>query len=467
MIKLANPVLASEDGNNRGSRFDFGVEPRTSRVRGRGQQRRRGDFGATPPTPAPSPSPSPSPSPTPAPIGGDIGLISMGAPMIAALSFDTNASGTLGDVGDGTSSTNLFGRFGPGVTDQLSASPTRVNDYNSFTSAIGTSSLTGFRYSLLSTATGVRVISPLTALISPLENDTVITRLGLTLTGRELSGYDAYSGIESTNAAERSRARAVTALNLKSLAFFGFMTTDKGSETSAFRIHPFIEPLNSLSRSAPLDLNAPAQWDALLGNHPFVASTTANHRAAAAGLLARFGQAVDQYLTTQRSVADIEYGLRILILPEIEALIANRRSDAEIARINAIDVATISAAFRDFAAIPLIPAAADRLMAVADYREVTLSAELAAGSPTGLGLTANDGFVSPFTIFDSDDLRIDSARVPTQFSGVVVVEAAASGALQVRRLVRTRQVVWIEYDIVAPNGARATGRAYLLFPSLD
>jgi len=387
--------------------------------------------------------------------------------MIASLTFDVDSDTVFGNAGDLSSSTNLRGLFGPGVSDQLAATPTSREAFDRFLIASGTSSLTGFRYSMLQSVGGIRVVSPVTALLIDTDDNTTAARLALGMTGRELTTFDAFAALESSDPDVRARARAVTALNLKTLVYYGIRSADKGFATSAFQINPSVQFMRELTQVGVLDLNSAAQWEQLLRGTTDVFPSSPNV-AAATALMARFGRAIDQHLTTQRSVADIEYAARLLILPEIERLMENRvNGAADLARINAFDVPAIVAALQQFSAIPLAPQSATALMAVADYREVTLALELPSGCRIGTELNCNDGFVSPFTAFDSDDLRIENIRIPSQFAAVATLETSAAGLPQVRRIGFDRQFIWIAYDAVAPNGARGTGRVYVLFPALN
>lgn len=421
-----------------------------------------GGGDSSPPTggQVPMPSLTPTPTPTPPPPEATPFQATMGAPLIAGVTFDINGNLNFGDVGDIFTETNRRGEFGLNAAGRQSPNPPPATS-TATVEVRGVSALTGFRYSQIRSPGGGAIHSPITTLLRGPSDDRTPQNLGLSINAETLLTFYAYAALEQ-GGPNVATARRVIATDLKLLALAGFATGDRAFSTDFIRVHEIVSALATEIESGPVDLNSSTDLDRILRRLPRTASLTPSARAAATGLLSRFGEVVDRHLTNAASIADIEYGLRIDILPELDSLLPESFPAGE-ARIAAIDVDTILSRFRSYAAIPRINAESGVLAAVVDYRELVFlnSITLPARCVDSSALTCNDLYLDPRVAINVSDLEVTAVRVPQQFSSFLTAERLVDGSVRLTRHTDERTLVWFDYDVRGPDGATASSRAYV------
>ena len=417
-------------------------------------------------TPAPVPAPSPSPTPTPTPTPGVAFVASAGAPLIGGVLFDADGDGKPSDD-DIQTQTNRRGEFGLGAVGRMSPVPPPAQA-NFAASLSGISADTGFRYSQLDVPAGVVAFSPVTMLSRPADHHIVSQNLGLGLTATELAQFDSFRAMESSDQQRRALGLAVTALNLKLLAIAGYETLDSAYSTGFFRISRGSRIVRAEVLTQALDLNSASSQRHVIDRSERYAGSSPDARDAAAQLLARYGAAVDQYLTGPDDIAAIEYALRVRLVHELRELAGE--SSAQIAHANTIATADIVQWFRDFEAVPRPDTRTANLIAVVDTREISgptrITLATACGDGATSALTCNDGFVDPRGTINISELRVSAVRMPSRFSGVLGVRLLADGGVQLDRLTDDYGLAWFDYDIVSPDGSTASSRCYVYLNSL-
>lgn len=416
--------------------------------------------GGDSPPPTGAPTPTPTPTSTPPPSEATPFQATMGAPLIAGVTFDMNGNLTFGDKEDISTATNRRGEFGLNAVGRQSAT---LPPATSTTMVVvsGVSALTGFRYSQIRSPGGAAIHSPTTTLLRGLSDDRTPRNLGLPIDAETLLTFYAYAALEQ-GGADVTTARRVIATDLKLIALAGLATSNRGFTTSFINVRDIAGALDAELEAGAVDLNSASDLDRILRRLPRTANLTPSARAAATGLLARFGEAVDRHLTDAASIANIEYGLRIDILPELDLLLPESFPAGE-ARIAAIDVDTIVTRFRSYAPIPIINAESGVLAAVVDYRELVFldSITLPARCADGNALTCNDLYLDPRVPINVSDLEVSAVRVPQQFASLLAVELLADGSVRLTRRTDQRVLVWFDYDVHGPDGATASSRAYV------
>ncbi|MBX7535768.1 hypothetical protein K3175_08845 [Qipengyuania sp. GH1] len=430
-----------------------------------------GDGSApAPPTggpPAPAPAPAPSPSPTPTPTPSVAFSAAAGAPLIARVIWDTNQSGAFGDrvnnADDLVTATNRRGAFGRDATGRL----TTVEPLAEPTAAIqvgGVSTQTGFVYTRVTAPRGATIVSPVTSLFGTIDDDGVAANLGLGMSAAEISTFDALALLDSTDAAVAQRARNILALNLKLLAQAGFETTETGSTTQAIIVGPHLDAVRAQAQAAPIDFNSATSILSILQRSSRAGRTSAAGRRAAAALLATFGSAVDQHLSSGGRIADVEYALRIDIVPLLNNIFnTSAPTDSDLAKANTQTAATIRGWFDQYTEIALIPAASGEFVAVPDrvsmigLRFQTFPA--ACSNPASF--VCNDVTLSAAGPLNAQQTAITAVRVPPQYQSAINAELLVTGEVRVTLLQTIERIVWIEYDARDAKGNTSTSRAYI------
>ena len=384
----------------------------------------------------------------------------MGAPLIAGVTFDINGNLIFGDGADIRTATNRRGEFGLDAVGRQSPTPPPATS-TATVEVSGVSALTGFRYAQIRSPGGGAIHSPITTLLRGPNDDRTPQNLGLSIDAETLLTFDAYSALRE-GGPNVSIARRVIATDLKLLALAGLATPDRASSTDFIVVRAMVGALAGELEAGPVDLNSTSDLDRILRRLPQTAGLTPSARAAAAGLLARFGEAVDRHLIDTGAIADIEYGLRVDILPELDLLLPQSFPAGE-ARIAALDVDTILSRFQSYDAIPPINAESGVLAAVVDYRELVFIASitLPARCADGNALTCNDLYLDPRAAFNVSELEVSAVRVPQQFASLFTAERLADGSVRLTRRTDTRTLVWFDYDVRGPDGAMASARAYV------
>lgn len=428
-----------------------------------------GGSGDTILVPAPAPTPAPTPSPTSNPSPNVAFRAIAAAPLVGTVIFDTNGSGVIGDSIQGNSdlivATNRSGEFGRDAVGRQSstmppANATVVGEMS------GASTLTGFIYSNVGAPLGAAIYSPVTSLFGSTDEIILATNLGLGLTGNQIGNFDSFAGLSSPDGTIQMRAKQITALNLKLLAQAGLETRGKPSVTSSISVWPNLDSVRAQLLTGAVNFNSSTSILQILARSRRAAFTSDEGGRAAAQLLARYGEAVDRYLTSAARIADIEYGLRLLVLPELEVILnSNLPTSAQVSRISAITTDDLVSGFSEFASINAISATSTAFVPVVDYfsisgvTETTLASRCTSGSNSP---TCNDVDFTVGAPLDVQTVQLTDVHVPAQFASKISVTRGPDGTLILRRLAAERQLVWFEYDARNQEGASGTSRAYVL-----
>jgi hypothetical protein len=396
----------------------------------------------------------------------------MAGPLVGTAMFDTNGSGVIGDSNangsDLVTSTNRGGEFGRDAVGRLT--PTVPPATATSTAKVGgVSALTGFYYQDIRAPLQASVFSPATSLIGAISEDFIPRNAGLSLSAQELANFDAYSALSSGDSAARSKARSVTALNLKILAHAGYETTGSGSPTNAITVGANLTSVRTQLEIGAVDFNSSASLTSILDRSQRAALTSADGRRAAAHMLARYGEAVDRYVTSANTIADIEYGLRLIVLPELRALFStNAPPVAVVNRILSITADDLVTSFATFSGVPAVNIATAPFIAVADWRSMFFPGVSTAFYPANCSppdtLLCND--VNVDTAVASDGLaRVIAVRVPPAFASQIAVTLATDGTVSVVKSGTQRALVYFDYDSRSGAGFVSTSRAYILINS--
>jgi hypothetical protein len=433
-----------------------------------------GSSGSVPVINVPAPPPTPTPSPSSAPVHFTIGA---GSALIGDVTFDVNGNGIFGDSGTSSNpvadimvTTNRDGQFGRAAIGRLTATEPPA----AATSAIeggGLDATTGYLYTRMRAPAGATALSPVTTLLASIDADSAAANLGLGQTARQLATFSAVPAMSSGDAAIAALGRRITALNLK-LAAQAAIDTGRNalSPDGAIIFFERQAAIGERLTAGQIDLNDEASIRAILDRTSTGLASSADGRQAAAQLLARFGTAVDAYLTGPDRVAPIQHGLRLIVLPEILDLFRGNSPDPAAAR--AITVDMLLTRFREFSDIPAptLPNAisSGTLIAVTDFRSigrmeindtVTLDANCSNNRQSPV---CNDAGIGSFvSVGDAEALSVTSVRLPAAFAAMIAVAQAADGRIVMRRLAGATGLVWFEYDLRAASGLRATGRVYV------
>lgn len=411
-------------------------------------------------TPAPTPVPTPvAPAPSPTPTSSAVYQVSIGGPAIGSLTFDTNGSGkfhdTVNNVSDLTISTNRKGQFGPGVADQptgamLPENPGRVPV------KVGALSLdTGFFYMGIVPAMDGVVASPVSQVLGWEHTDAMARNAGFTKTPAELRNFDAYTALISSDADVRAFARKVTAFNFKLLVHAGYEIQD--TSTNAIQVGKNLEAVRLQLLDGAVDFNSPSSISAILERSKRAMFTDPAGREAAAQLIARFGEAADLYITSPEKIAQVEYGMRLIVLPEIKWLFsASSRTPIDIARVKAITVDDLMADFQSFSDIPKPNTATGKFFGVVDW--LPWGPDLKA---TSYQYVNNDIQIDFAASVDPLDSRVTAGRVPAKYAQWLTVTLGADDAIIIRRTGQQPGIGWFEYDVRNKDGLTSTSRAYL------
>lgn len=429
-----------------------------------------GGSGSNPPStggPSPTPTPTPTPSPTPSPSANIAFKASMGAPLVAHVIFDTNGSGVFGDSIQGNqdiiTASNRSGEFGRDATGRQSPNlPPATATFPGLVS--GVSTLTGFLYADIHSPLEAAIFSPATSLLGTVNDDIVSTNLGLQITARELGNFDAFVALDSTDQGQLALARQVTALNLKLLAFAGLETTDSGAPTNAITVQAKLLNLREEVLTLPTPLNEAEATLRVLRRSNLAAFTSEDGLRAASRLLARYGEAVDQYLVSKEQIDDIEYGLRIRVLPILNSLFGNGAPTVtQIAQIDVIGVADITGIFAEFSTFEPIQAATADFVAVADWRTIDGFRQFvfSAGCANQSSLVCNDVNLNEAAVLNVQTIQVTAVRVPAQFSSYILASLESDGTVVISRLDSVDRLVWLEYDAMDSDGNSSSARVYI------
>lgn len=427
------------------------------------------ESSSPPPITITPPSPSPTPTPAPPPTSPAVAFrASMAGPLVGTVFFDTNGSGILGDTNaigsDLITTTNRAGDFGRDAIGRLTATEPPAT-ISSTARVSGMSALTGFGYSDVRAPLQASVFSPATSLIGITSDDFVPRNSGLSLSAQELVNFDAYSALSSGDIATQSKARSVTAFNLKLLAHAGYETTGVSSPTDVISVGGNLRSVREQLAVGAVDFNSSSSLINILNRSQTATFTDTDGRRAAAHLLARYGEAVDIYLTNSSSIVDIEYGLRLVVLPELRALFrANTSPSTRINRILSITTDDMVSTFANFRSVPTVDVTTAPFVAVADWRSMPLGGVSTAFYPAGCNageLVCNDRNIDVGV--GSDGLaRVVAVRVPPAFAAQLAVTLAADGSVSVVKSGTQRALVYFEYDARSSSGFLSTSRAYIL-----
>jgi hypothetical protein len=416
--------------------------------------------------------------------------VGAGAAIIGTVTFDSNKNGVFGDVipsGDTVFRdvyvySNTSGQFGPVTIDGNDGKEVTVNPTEAMR-AVGVDMLSGYYLAYLSAPKGATNLSPVTTLLRSIDDDLVAANTGLGLSAREISSFAAVAAMSSANADTAALGRRVTAYNLKLSALAPLSRpSDQGVQPDASIIFDtFQATMGEQFRSGRVDLNNASAIRSLLEHMPLATRfASPDARRAIADLLARYGSAVDQYLTEPRRAADVQHGYRLVVLPTILGVIMGRNSTADA---DSITIESMLTSFREFAEIPapkietrpysyLPVLVLHSLVAVTDLRSidrielngiVTLRADCSLGNGNNSPPFCNDSGISGIGIVgvDRNELKVTSIRLPDKFSGRLDVSLAPSGEITLRRLNGAVGLVWFEYDVAHIGGLKATGRTYV------
>ncbi|OAN57188.1 hypothetical protein A7X12_08160 [Sphingomonas sp. TDK1] len=389
--------------------------------------------------------------------------------MVSQVIFDTNGSGLFGDSVQGNADvgvvSNRSGEFGRDAVGRQS--PTTPPAEASFIGQLsGASALTGFVYTKIGAPLRAAIYSPVTSLFGTTDERVLATNMGLDLTGLELGNFDGFAALARPDIATQVRGRQVTALNLKLLAQAGLETTGNPTATGAIEVKPNLDAVRAQLLAGPVNFNAPDSVLQILNRSRRAAFTNDAGRRTAAQLLARFGEAVDRHLTTAARIADIEYGLRLLVLPELDILFnTSAPTAAQISRISAITSDDLVAGFLEFGSIQPIAVASATFAPVVDYFKIVAISQTMLASQCATGTdspTCNDIDLTVGGPLNVQAVQLTAVRVPAQFASYLSVTQAADGTLTLRRLASGRRLIWFDYDARDRQGISGTSRAYVL-----
>ncbi|MGL3822050.1 hypothetical protein [Sphingopyxis sp. R3-92] len=402
--------------------------------------------------------------------------------------FDTNKSGIFGDVisSDGRVVWDVpvdagpSGQFGPVAISRHDATEVTLTPTAAMR-AFGIDMLSGYSFLYFGAPVGATNLSPVTTLLRSVDDDLVAANTGLGLSARELSTFAAVPAMSSSDTATAALGRRVTAYNLKlaALAALSQPASEAILPDYGFRFDTLQALLGEIFRLGRVDLNSASTIRALMERMPYTSQQASSDRGRAiAALLARYGAAVDMYLTDQRRAADVQHGYRLVVLP---AILDIQMRGNPVADADTITTDMLVAAFHEFAEIPA-PKIETRpyvrntiihsLVAVTDLRSIarvlgsdsiTLRADCSLGGGDYSSPLCNDvGVASVGSIgLDRTELRLGAVRVPDKFAGRLSVTLEPSGEIEIRRLNGAVGLVWFEYDVVHANGLKATGRTYV------
>lgn len=389
----------------------------------------------------------------------------IGGGLIGSVTFDTNADGTFGGtspsgISDAIAYSNRNGEFGQGVNDRINTSGQPPATANAAIQSFAVDPITGFFYADLRVASGVTIVSPTTSLLRFVDDDVVATNTGIGLNARQLGAYDYTRFLSSQTATERDVARRMLALDLKLIAYAfignGLAAFSDGGIAIRTGVAPVIERL----AQGPLDMNDPAQVDAVLIRYGDLARATEQQRLALAQLFARYGQAVDAYLAQGGTPARIQYGLRLGILPEVARVL--RGNSVSPGRVAALSVADLVAEFERY--VDLRPQqVAPGLFATPDVRTL-YRLDLDPLILTGCGSERRSPICNDISVTNvigqAEGTRVEFANVPAAFDNDISLTLDANNALVIHRLTTDRKTVWIDYTARSPAG-QASSRLYL------
>ncbi|WOF43883.1 hypothetical protein KNJ79_02700 [Sphingopyxis indica] len=399
--------------------------------------------------------------------------------------FDTNESGIFYDS-VATANTRLFdvsvfanasGQFGPTAINNINGDQITLEPDAALEGG-GLDTLSGYAYASMRAPVGATVVSPVTGLLDSIDDDLVAANIGLGMSARELATFAAVPAM--SDPAEAALGRRVTALNLK-LAAFAFLnpTGSYGQADTAITFDGTLGAVVEQLKSRRVDWNGETDIRAILDRSSRMSTTSSDAKRAIASLLARYGAAVDAYLSTPQHATDIQHGLRLVVLPVIEDLARGGYPDTTDA--DAITTERLLAAFREFAEIPS-PTIQDRgyvanvvphsLVAVTDLRSISRTAAgnslaLSGGCQIGAGPTSSPACndLGVYSIggvgIDHRQLKVTAIRVPEKFSAQLSATLSSNGDIMLRRLNAAKGLAWFEYDVVEPGGVNATGRVYV------
>lgn len=444
-----------------------------------------GNVVTVPPTPTPAPTPTPTPTPA-----GSTFFVGAGAALIGDVSFDSNNSGIFRDttVSGNTAITDLFldtntsGQFGPVAVSRVDGKEVTVYPTAAM-QAFGIDVLSGYSFIYLSAPKGATTVSPVTTLLRSADDDLVATNTGLGLSAREISSFAAVPAMSSNDANTAALGRRVTAYNLKlsALAVLTYPSNQAIQESFGQSFERLQATIGEQFLLGRVDLNNASTIHSLMGRTPRVSQfASPDVRRAISDLLARYGAAIDLYLTEPRRAADIQHGYRLVVLPAILDILMNGNPTADA---DAITTDSLLASFAEFAEIPppkietrpysYLPVLVfHSLVAVTDLRSIdrrgsngvlTLRAECAGSTDNNAPPFCNDqGIASIGTLgIDRTELKLRAIRVPEKFSGRLSATLASNGEISLRQLNGTVGLVWFEYDVIHTGGLTATGRTYV------
>ncbi len=369
--------------------------------------------------------------------------------------FDINRNGIFPDTEDGVAdlfaATGRDGEYGPGVKDWSGRiSPGDPSVYPTMISGISRS--TGFYYGGIIPPTNARIASPATALLGHDHTATLLKNAGLNMTPGELRNFDTFVEFGSADAAKRERARQIAALNLKLLLHAGYETHEP--VTGVIVLHDKIDHVRQQLKEGAVDFNNIEAMVAVL-NRAKYPITDARGKRDAAELIARFGEAVDQYLTGPESISAIEYGMRILILPELKWILFQHPSGPNLAK--DISVNRIIDVFRFFEDAPDINSVDAKFIAVADYVDFNANEEI---NITPYHIISNDRTIDYGPVLYTDNAVV-SVKVPDRFSSLLSAVLEKDGSVTVERTSTEQALGWFEYKSRNQSGVTSTSRVYL------
>lgn len=328
--------------------------------------------------PTPTPTPTPIPTPTPTPTATTFSVTAAG-PVLARVLFDVNGDGSIGEA---LSTTNANGEFGQGVA-VLNSSLNSGDAPSSPTLRMGASGIdvtTGLTLIDMTAPIGATVISPLTTLIDTQGGvGSVMSALGLNggpfaLSGeRDLLKFNPALNWHSTDTVIARDAGRLTTINLQLLALAAYLTEFSDPVDGAISLAKASRHISgAMVTRGTLDLTNSTDIEAIMSVaslNPGL-SIPAEWRRSRAELIAKYMTAMPARLTNEDEVRAWAYTFRFYILPELQIL-GRAWPNPAAARIAAIQTADIVAAAESFRSAPT--PAIGTLMAVPDYREVTVS----------------------------------------------------------------------------------------------
>ncbi|OYW44281.1 MAG: hypothetical protein B7Z08_02890 [Sphingomonadales bacterium 32-68-7] len=380
---------------------------------------------------------------------------SMGAPLIGSILFDINGNAVFGDGtapnDDFSTTTNRNGEFGADAIGRLTSRTPPSGNFLYMTSGI--SRETGYLYTAIIPVSGSRIASPATMVLAP---NMQPSKVGIAMTWEELRDFDAFAALTSADATTRARGQQVTALNLKLLIHAGYRS--QGTLTGAIALKDNVTGIVRELQAGPVDFNSSASMSAVLSQSSPGLTADTPERQAVAQLIARFGEAVDLYLTGPETIAPIEYALRIQILPEVAALFRSASGRP------ALTVTDIVNMFRYFEDMPRPDTATADFVAVPDLIPEYWNAEV---NVPGTHFTYNDVNISGSVGVDIDGNRVVAVRVPAQFASQLSAALESDGSVTVRRWGTQRSLGWFEYDARNRDGLVSSSRAYVALKTLN